>query len=68
MVRAFDAVGVDVSERPTQLIDWIHADTLTIIRWSVDWPVYLSTRIWNHRVVVTAEEIRIYPPLDLERD
>ncbi|MFC5135670.1 MULTISPECIES: hypothetical protein [Haloferacaceae] len=67
IVRAFDAVGVDVSERPTQLVDWVHADTLDL-RWSADWPVYLSTRIWDHRVVITAEELRIYPPLGLGYD
>lgn len=60
VVNAFRAAGVDVYERDTQLVDWVDAEVFESIEWSSDRPLYLSTRIWDHRVVVTPEEVRIY--------
>lgn len=60
IVDAFLAANIDVYEKPTQLVDWINADVLTDLQWSSDRPLYLSTRIWGHQVVLTAEEVRIY--------
>jgi len=66
IVNAFHAANIDVSERPTQLIDWVDADVFDVLEWSSDRPLYLSTRIWDHQVVITAKQVRIYtqsPPI-----
>lgn len=60
VVEAFIAAGIDVYDKPTQLVDWINADVFEHLHWSADRPLYLSTRIWSHRVMMTAEEVRIY--------
>lgn len=60
VVDAFLAAGVDVFDRPTRLVDWIEADVLDHVAASGDQPVYLSTRIWDHQVVVTPGDVRIY--------
>jgi len=60
VVNAFHAANIDVFEKPTQLVDWVNADVFEAIQWTSDRPVYLSTRIWDHQVVITAEEVRIY--------
>lgn len=60
LVNAFHAANIEVFEKPTNLADWINADVFDILQWSSDRPLYLSTRIWGHQVVMTAEEIRIY--------
>lgn len=62
VVNAFYAGNIDVFERSTPLLDWINADVLNGLQWSSDRPIYLSTRIWDHQVVITADEIRIYSP------
>ncbi|WP_313691846.1 hypothetical protein [Halorarum halobium] len=60
IVNAFHAANVDVFEEPTRLADWVNTDVLNDLQWSSDGPLYLSTRIWDHQVVLTAEEVRIY--------
>jgi hypothetical protein len=60
VIDAFLAGNIDVYEKPTTLVDWVNVDVLENIRWTADGPVYLSTRIWDHQVVITAEEVRIY--------
>lgn len=60
VVNAFLAANIDVFGKPTLLIDWINPDVFNALEWSSDRPLYLSTRIWDHQVVVTADEIRIY--------
>lgn len=60
VVSAFMAAGVDVHREPTTLVDWINADIFEHLRWTSDRPLYLCTRIWDHGVVMTAEEVRIY--------
>lgn len=60
VIDAFLAANIDVFERPTTLVDWVNVDVFEDIRWTSDRPVYLSTRIWDHQVVLTAEEVRIY--------
>lgn len=60
VIEAFLAGKIDVFEKPTTLVDWVNVEVFEDIQWTSDRPVYLSTRIWNHRVVMTAEEIRIY--------
>lgn len=51
-------------DRPIQLVDWVNVDVFEAIQWTSDRPVYLSTRIWDHQVVITAEEVRIYASTD----
>lgn len=60
VVGAFQAAGVDVYDRPTQLVDWIEADIFEQVSWTSDQPIYVSTRIWDRQVVMTPEEVRIY--------
>lgn len=60
VIDAFLAANMDVFERPTTLVDWINVNVFEEIQWTSDRPLYLSTRIWDHQVVITAEEIRIY--------
>lgn len=62
IVKAFLAANIAVMEKPTTLVDWINPEVLDEIQWSTGRPIYLCTRIWDHRVVITAEEIRIYTP------
>lgn len=65
VVYAFEAIDIDVFEKSTQLNDWINTDAFAALGFDAGRPLYLSTRIWDHRVVITAEEIRIYLPLEL---
>ncbi|MEF8808182.1 hypothetical protein [Natronomonas sp.] len=60
IVNAFHAINIDAFEKPTTLVDWVNPDVFEDIQWT-DHPVYLSTRIWGHRVVLTGDEVRIYP-------
>lgn len=60
VVSAFSAAGVDVHMKPTTLVDWINAEVFEHLQWTSDRPLYLCTRIWDHGVVMTAEEVRIY--------
>lgn len=60
VVDAFIAAGVSPFDRPTYLADWINPDIFEDLEWSSDRPLYLCTRIWNHQVMMTPEEIRIY--------
>lgn len=62
VVNAFLAAGVEAFARPTQLVDWIDADVLENISWNSGRPVYFCTRVWDHRVVMTPDEVRIYSP------
>lgn len=65
VVNAFLAAEVNVYDRPTQLVDWINADVFENLDWRSDRPLYLCTRIWDHGVVITPEEVRIYRSPDL---
>ncbi|QLH75865.1 hypothetical protein HZS55_00470 [Halosimplex rubrum] len=67
VVNAFHAANVDVFEKPTQLNDWVNADMFKSVQWTSDRPLYLSTRIWGYRVVITSEEVRIYTTMDLNQ-
>lgn len=60
IVNAFHAANINVFEKPTEIVDWINADVFKALQWSSDRPHLLSTRIWDHQVVITAEEVRIY--------
>jgi hypothetical protein len=60
VVDAFLAAGVDVYELPTTLSEWINPDVFETLQWSSGRPLYLCTQNWDHRVVMTPEEVRIY--------
>jgi hypothetical protein len=47
VVEAFLAAGVEVYNKPTQLVDWINTDVFEQLQWASDRPLYLSTRIWD---------------------
>lgn len=60
IVNAFHAANIDVFEESTTLGEWINPDVIEAIQWNPDRPVYLSARIWDHRVILAPEEVRIY--------
>lgn len=60
IVNAFQAANVTVFERPTQLEEWIDTDALEALQWTSGRPLYLGARIWDHHVLITGEEVRIY--------
>jgi hypothetical protein len=60
VINAFVAAGEDIFHRPTQLIDWVNPEVFEVLRWTSERPLYLCTRIWDRRVVMTPEEVRIY--------
>lgn len=60
IVNAFLAANVDVYEHSTTLVDWVDPDVVENLCWSSDRPFYLCTRIWDHDVVLTPDEVRIY--------
>lgn len=70
VVGAFIEAGIDVFSESTTLMDWINPDVLENLEWNADQPLYLSTLIWDYRVVITAEEVRIYqsPSPDMSRN
>ncbi|AGN01590.1 hypothetical protein L593_08225 [Salinarchaeum sp. Harcht-Bsk1] len=65
VINAFHAANIDVFDKPTELDDWVSTDIFETLHWT-DRPVFLSTRIWDQRVVLCAEEVRIYTTGDLE--
>lgn len=67
VVDAFLAADVDVYDQPTQLVDWINTDVCERLEWTADRPLWLCARIWDHGVVLTPEEVRIYRSSDLLR-
>lgn len=60
VVNAFLAAKINVFEESTQLVDWINPDAVDSLRWTDENPLSVATAIWNHNVVITADEIRIY--------
>lgn len=65
VIDAFHAANVDVFEKPTELVDWVNIEVFEAIEWTSDRSLYLSTCIWDHQVVFTGEEIRIYTSVGL---
>lgn len=59
-VMAFIAASVDVFDRETTLNDWIDPDALDRLDWQSDRPMYLLFPVWDHLVLVTPGEVRIY--------
>lgn len=70
VVNAFLAAEIDVFGKSTKLADWVNPDVFEALQWADDRPIYLCTLIWNHQVVVTSQEIRIYaaPTFDFRED
>ena len=64
IVNAFHTANIDVFKKPTTINDWIDPDVFETLQWT-DSPVYLSTRIWDHRVSMTAERVRIHTSVKL---
>jgi hypothetical protein len=60
IVAAFEASQIDVFNKSTVLQDWIEPAAYRSINWNRPHPVYLSTVIWDHRVVISENQIRIY--------
>lgn len=60
IVNAFEAAHIDVFERSTRLVDWVDADVFDALQSNSDRPQYVCTNIWDHQVVITADEVRIY--------
>lgn len=60
VVNAFLALDIDVFDKQTRLDDWIDTDIFRTLEWHAHRPLSLCVRIWDHRVTLTSEEIRIY--------
>lgn len=61
VVDAFLAADVAVYEKSSSLEDWIDTDVIDTSIWtSTRGPFYISAQIWGHRVVLTADRVRIY--------
>jgi hypothetical protein len=61
VVAAFLEVNIDVFERETTLEEWVDTDALGAFDWCSGRPFYVSTPVWGYQVVVTPDEVRIYP-------
>lgn len=59
IVEAFLLAGMDVYSEPTQLADWVDPDALEQLEFAAP-QTYLGTRIWDHHLLITGEEVRIY--------
>lgn len=57
---AFRAIDVDVYQEDTTVEDWTEGCPIDSINWDLDSPCRVSTIIWDHPAVITADEIRIY--------
>lgn len=60
IIYAFLSANVQVFDKPTLLNNWVDPVILEAIQRSPDSPHYLHTVIWDHQVVITSEEVRIY--------
>lgn len=60
IVDAFLAGNVDVFDKPTCLSDWVDPGVFRYVERSGDRELELTTRIWDHTVLVSADEVRIY--------
>lgn len=65
VVNAFLAADLQIFERPTQFVDLLNVEVFDSIQWTDDRPLYICTRIWNHTVVLTPAEVRIYRELEV---
>lgn len=61
--EAFGAIGLDVYGQETAIADWTQDGLIDLSVLDPDGPVRVSTVIWDHPVVVTPDEIRIYEQL-----
>lgn len=59
IVEAFLLAGMDVYSEPTQIADWLEPDVLKRLDFT-DPHTYVGTRIWDHHVLITGEEVRVY--------
>ena len=60
ITKAFQATASDPWECETVVNDWIDGDAIDQLCRTSDRHLRVSTIVWNHPVVVTPEEIRIY--------
>lgn len=66
IVNAFSVTDVEVFDGATTLQDWIDRDALERLGWQDDPHLRLSTRIWDHHVVITSEAVRIFTHASIE--
>lgn len=59
IVEAFLLAGMDVYSEPTQIADWVEPDVLEQLDFT-DRQTYLGTRIWDHHILITGNQVRIY--------
>ena len=60
IVGAFSEANVNVFAEETTLEEWIDTDGLEEFDWDSHRPFYVSSPVWDHQVVVTPDEVRIY--------
>lgn len=62
VVNAFISAGFDVFDRTTRLADWDDADLLPDLDLSSENLLHVGLRCWDHFVILTSDEVRIYAP------
>lgn len=62
VVSAFLSADFDVFDRSSRLADWDDADLLTDLDLSSENLLHVGMRCWDHLVIITPDEVRIYDP------
>jgi hypothetical protein len=60
ITNAFRAIDVDVYNQDTAVADWAKDCPIETINWDSERPCRVTTIIWDHPIVLTSDEIRIY--------
>lgn len=60
VVSAFSEANINVFDEETTLEEWVNTDALEEFDWNSRRPFYVSSPVWEHQVVVTPDEVRIY--------
>lgn len=58
--NAFASLGLDVYEKDTTIEDWTKDCPVDVQDWESSTNCRVTTTIWNHPVVLTANRLRIY--------
>jgi hypothetical protein len=66
IVEAFLEANVNVFARETVLKEWIDTDALEALDRRSHHPFYVSSPVWDHQVVITSDEVRVYTDLPVE--
>lgn len=57
---AFERINTEVYDKETILNDWIDCDCFNEMNWNSNEALTISTEIWNHPTMITANTVTIY--------